>query len=56
VADADPQAPEILGAQVGGDVLEAVVATEAAAELEAQLAGRNVELVMDDEDLGRAMR
>ena len=54
MADANPQAPEILGAHVGGDVFETIVATESATELEAQLAGGNVELVMYDEDFRRS--
>ena len=46
-ADADAQAVEVRGAHLLGDGLEAVVAGIAAAELEAQGAGRNVELVVD---------
>jgi hypothetical protein len=53
MADADAQPPVILGAQVGGDVLEAVVAAKAAAELEAHLARRDVEFVMHHQHFSR---
>src|SRR5690606_32589469 len=52
VADADAQPPVVVGVEVGGSVLQSVVAAEAAAELQPQLAGRDVELVVHDEDLG----
>jgi hypothetical protein len=53
MADAQAQAPEIRRAELGLDVLQAVVAAVAAALLEADAAGWQVEFVMDDEDLGR---
>ena len=53
MADADAQAPEILGAEMRGDVLEAVVPGRAAALLELRRAGREVELVVHDQHLGR---
>ena len=54
MADADAQAPEIRRAELRRDVAQAVVAGDAAAELHLRLAGREIELVVDDEDLRRA--
>ena len=51
MADAEAQAPEVRRAKAGLDVLEAVVAAVAAALLEADAAGRQVEVVVDDENL-----
>jgi hypothetical protein len=52
MADADAQAPELLGAEMGGDVLQAVVTTQAAAKFKAQLAGWNIQLVVNHQGLG----
>ena len=51
VADAEAQAPVVGAAELGLDVLQAVVSRVAAAELELGLAGQQVELVVGDEDL-----
>ena len=53
MADADAQAPVVAAAELGVDVLQAVVAGVRAAELELDLARHQVELVVDDEDLLR---
>src|SRR5712692_1519069 len=53
MADADPQAPKAVGAELRGDVLQAVVAGDAAAELELCRARREIELVVHDEDFLR---
>jgi hypothetical protein len=53
MADADPQPPVILGAEMRGDVLEAVVTAQAATELEPHLARRDVEFVMHHQHFGR---
>jgi hypothetical protein len=53
MADTQPQAPEIGGAELGLNILQAVVAAVAAALLEADAAGWQIEFVMDDENLGR---
>ena len=47
MADADPDPAKIPGAQVLGDRAQAVVAGDPATGLDPQLAGREVELVMD---------
>jgi hypothetical protein len=49
VADADAQAPEVRRAELGLDVLQAVVAAVAAALLQADAARRQVEFVVDDQ-------
>jgi hypothetical protein len=51
MADADAQPPVLLRRQVRGDVLQPVVAAAAAAELQLHGAGRQIELVVRDEDL-----
>ena len=48
---AEPQAPEVRRGELGGDVLEAVVTGIAAALLDLHAAGRQVKLVVNDEDL-----
>src|SRR6185369_7892795 len=53
VADADSQAPEIPGPELRRYVLEAVVTGDAAPELHLRFAREQVELVVDDKDLGR---
>ena len=53
MADAQPQAPEVAAAQLGLHVLEPVVAGVAATLLELELAGGDLELVVDGEDLLR---
>jgi hypothetical protein len=50
VADADPHPPVIVAA-LGGDRAQAVVPGIAAPELDAQLPGRKVELVVEDHDV-----
>ena len=49
MADAQPQTPVILGAERGGDVLEAVVAARRAAFLQFRHARSQVELVVHDQ-------
>ena len=49
MADADPH-PAIVVADMGVDVAQAVVAAGAAALLHAHPAGRDVELVVEDDD------
>ena len=51
VPDADPQAPEVGGAEFGGNVLETVVAGVAAPDLFLHAARRDVEFIVHDEDL-----
>ena len=51
MADAEAQAPVVAAAELGVDVVQAVVAGVAAAELELDLAGQQVELVVRDQDL-----
>jgi len=53
MADADAQSPVVLRPEMRGDVLEAVVPPHAAAEFEAQLARRNIQFVVHDQDFGR---
>ena len=50
MADAEAQPPEVRRAELRGDVAQAVVAGDAAAELHLRLAGQEIELVVDDED------
>src|SRR3982750_1630749 len=52
VADAEADAAEVPGAEAGIDAAQAVVASRAAAELDADLAGGEVELVVEDDDVG----
>ena len=52
-ADAQAQAPEIRRAEFGLNVFQAVVTTIAAALLEADAAGWQVEFVVDDENFLR---
>ena len=54
MADADPDALELARAQAGVDAAQAVVAGDAAAQLDPHLAGGEVELVVEDDDVGRA--
>src|SRR5256885_1429167 len=51
MAYADAQPPVVGRAQLGMDIAQAVVATVAAAALELDLAGLEVQFVMDHEDL-----
>src|SRR3989304_2830259 len=51
VSDADPQAPEIVAAEAPGNVVAAVMAAGAAAELESYGARRQIELVVHDQYL-----
>src|SRR5882672_7544019 len=53
MTDADAQAPEPRAAELGGDVLQAVVAGHAAAELELRRPRRKVELVVHHQHLLR---
>src|SRR5688500_18788373 len=60
-ADADPQAPEVAAAEAAVEALEAVVAGDAAAQLAADLAERQVDLVVEgdhavERDTERAAR
>ena len=50
MTDAQPQAPEIGRAELGLDVLEAVVTPVAAALLEADAARRQIEFIVNDEN------
>src|SRR5574343_1057442 len=52
MADAEAQAPEIRCPELGLDVLQAVVAAIAATLLETDASRRQIELVVDDQDLG----
>jgi hypothetical protein len=49
----DTQPPEIFGAEHGGNVFE-TVAGEAAAELELDTAGRQIELVVRNQNVSRS--
>ena len=49
MADADPH-PLVAGADMGGDRAQAIMPGVAAADLHPELAGREVELVVDDDD------
>src|SRR3990172_2723189 len=51
MADADPQAPEIVAAEALGNVVEAVMAAGAAAELESYRAWRQIEFIVHDQNL-----
>src|SRR6266850_2079674 len=53
VADADAQAPEPVRAELGGDVLETVVAGDPAAELQFRRPRWKIELVVHDQDFLR---
>ena len=53
MADAEAQAPEIRGAELGLDVLQAVVPAIAATLFQADAAGRQVEFIVNDEDFAR---
>src|SRR5438270_10389795 len=53
VADADPQAPEPVRAELRRDVLQAVVSRDPAAELESRGARGKIELVVYDQDFLR---
>ena len=53
MADAEAQAPVVVRADALRDVLQAVVAGDAAALLDARDAGREVELVVHHQDLLR---
>ena len=52
--DAAPHPPEVGAAEPCAEALQAVVAGDAAAELGADLAERQVDLVVDDDDAARA--
>ena len=54
VADADPHPLELARAQTGVGAAQAVVAGDAAAQLDPDLAGGEVDLVVEDDDVGRA--
>src|SRR4029078_5814791 len=51
MTDADAQAPEFRGPELRLDVSQAVVTRDAAAQLRLRLAGLEIELVVDDQDL-----
>src|SRR3989344_2274387 len=50
-ADADPDAFEVLGPEAVDDVLDAIVAGSARRLCEAELSGRNVEIVMEHQNV-----
>ncbi len=53
MADADAH-PHIVIADMGGERFESVVAGDAAARLDAHLARREIELVMEDDDVAKS--
>ena len=54
MADPDPDPLELARAQTSVGAAQAVVAGNAAADLDAHLAGGEIELVVEDDDVGRA--
>ena len=53
VADADPEAGELVGAEVGRDVAQPFLAAVGPARPEPELAQRQAEVIADDQEVGR---